>query len=64
MCWVVPYYLWLEGLKHMSPVTSAIVLLTEIVVAIVISTLFLGEVFTVIAGVGAVLIVIAILLAS
>jgi drug/metabolite transporter (DMT)-like permease len=64
MCWVVPYYLWLKGLKHMSPVTSAIVLLTEIVVAIVISTLFLGEVFTVIAGVGAVLIVIAILLAS
>ena len=64
MCWVVPYYLWLKGLKHMSPVTSAIVLLTEIVVAIVISTLFLGEVFTVIAGAGAVLIVIAILLAS
>ena len=64
MCWVVPYYLWLKGLKHMSPVTSAIVLLTEIVVAIVISTLFLGEVFTVIAGVGAVLIVIAIFLAS
>lgn len=64
MCWVVPYYLWLKGLKHMSPVTSAIVLLTEIVVAIVISTLFLDEVFTVIAGVGAVLIVIAIFLAS
>jgi len=64
MCWVVPYYLWLKGLKHMSPVTSAIVLLIEIIVAIVISTLFLGEVFTVIAGVGAVLTVIAILLAS
>lgn len=64
MCWVVPYYLWLKGLKHMSPVTSAIVLLTEIVVAIVISTLFLSEVFTMIAGVGAVLIVIAILLVS
>jgi drug/metabolite transporter (DMT)-like permease len=63
-CWVIPYYLWLKGLRHISPVTSAIVLLTEIVVAVAISTLFLGEVFTVISGVGAVLIVIAILLVS
>ncbi len=64
MCWVVPYYLWLKGLKHLSPVTSAIVLLTEIVVAVVISTLFLGEAFTIISGVGAALIVAAILLVS
>ncbi len=64
LCWVVPYYLWLKGLKHLSPVTSAIVLLTEIVVAVTISTLFLGEAFTAISGVGAVLIVIAILLVS
>ena len=64
LCWVVPYYLWLKGLQHLSPVTSAIVLLTEIVVAVTISTLFLGEVFTVISGVGAILIVIAILLVS
>ena len=64
MCWVVPYYLWLKGLKHLSPVTSAIVLLTEIVVAVAISTLFLGEAFTVISGLGAVLIVAAILLVS
>jgi len=64
LCWVVPYYLWLKGLKHLSPVTSAIVLLTEIVVAVTISTLFLGEIFTLISGVGAVLIIIAILLVS
>jgi drug/metabolite transporter (DMT)-like permease len=64
LCWVVPYYLWLKGLQHLSPVTSAIVLLTEIVVAVTISTLFLGEVFTVISGIGAVLIIIAILLVS
>ena len=64
LCWVVPYYLWLKGLQHLSPVTSSIVLLTEIVVAVTISTLFLGEVFTVISGVGAILIVIAILLVS
>jgi len=64
LCWVVPYYLWLKGLQHLSPVTSAIVLLTEIVVAVTISTLFLGEVFTMISGIGAVLIVIAILIVS
>jgi drug/metabolite transporter (DMT)-like permease len=64
LCWVVPYYLWLKGLQHLSPATSAIVLLTEIVVAVTISTLFLGEIFTVISGIGAVLIVIAILIVS
>ena len=64
LCWVVPYYLWLKGLKHISPVTSAIVLLTEIVVAVTISTLFLGEAFTLISGIGAVFIVVAILLVS
>jgi drug/metabolite transporter (DMT)-like permease len=64
LCWVVPYYLWLKGLRHISPVTSAVVLLTEIVVAVAISTLFLGEFFTVISGIGAVLIVVAILLVS
>jgi drug/metabolite transporter (DMT)-like permease len=64
LCWVVPYYLWLKGLQHLSPVTSSIILLTEIVVAVTISTLFLSEVFTVISGLGAILIVIAILLVS
>jgi drug/metabolite transporter (DMT)-like permease len=64
LCWVVPYYLWLKGLQHLSPITSAIVLLTEIVVAVTISTLFLGEAFTVVSAIGGVLIVIAILLVS
>ena len=64
LCWVVPYYLWLKALRHISPVTSAVVLLTEIVVAVAISTLFLGEFFTVISGVGAMFIVVAILLVS
>jgi drug/metabolite transporter (DMT)-like permease len=60
----VPYYFWLKGLEDLSPVTSAIVLLTEIVVAVTISTLFLGEAFTLISGVGAILVVIAILIVS
>ena len=63
-CWVIPYYLWLKGLKQISPVTSAVVLLTEIVVAVVISTIFLGEALTVVSGIGAIFIIIAILLVS
>jgi drug/metabolite transporter (DMT)-like permease len=64
LCWVVPYYLWLKGLKHLSPVTSAIVLLTEIIVAVAISTIFLGEALTMISGVGVILIIVAILSVS
>ncbi|MGE5637237.1 MAG: DMT family transporter [Chloroflexota bacterium] len=63
-CWIIPYYLWLKGLKHISPVTSAVALLTEIVVAVTISTIFLGEGFTLISGIGAILIIVAILLVS
>ncbi len=63
-CWVIPYYLMLKGLKHISPVTSAVALLTEIVVAVTISTIFLGETFTLISGIGAILIIVAILLVS
>ena len=63
-CWVVPYFLWLKGLKNISPVTSAVVLLTEILVAVTISTVVLGEVITAISGVGAILIIIAIFLVS
>lgn len=64
LCWVVPYYFWLKGLKHISPVTSTIVLLTEIIVAIAISIIFLGEILTLISGIGAAFIIIAIFLVS
>jgi len=63
-CWVVPYYFWLKGLKHISPVTSAVVLLTEIIVAVAISTIALGEALTVVSGIGSIFIIIAILLVS
>jgi drug/metabolite transporter (DMT)-like permease len=63
-CWVIPYYLWLKGLKHISAVTSSVVLLTEVIVAVAIATLVLGEVLTVISGAGALFIIIAILLVS
>ena len=63
-CWVIPYYLWLKGLRHISAATSSVVLLTEIIVAVAIATLALGEVLTVISGVGALFIIIAILIVS
>ncbi len=63
-CWVIPYYLWLRGLKHISPVTSAVVLLTEILVAVAISTIILGEALTVVSGIGSIFILIAILIVS
>ena len=64
LCAVVPYYLWLKGLKHMSPVTSTIILLIEPIVAIVISFLILKEGFTLISGMGALSILLAIILVS
>jgi len=63
-CWVIPYYLWLKGLRYISAVTSSVVLLTEILVAVAISTLALGEALTVVSGIGALFIIIAILLVS
>lgn len=63
-CWIIPYYLWTEGLKNISPVTSAIILLNEILIAILISILFLGEILTLISGIGALFIIGAIILVS
>jgi drug/metabolite transporter (DMT)-like permease len=63
-CWLIPYYLWLKGLKHISPVASTIILLIEVIVAIAVSFFFLGETFTMIAGIGASLIFLAIILVS
>jgi drug/metabolite transporter (DMT)-like permease len=63
-CWVIPYYLWLEGLKHISASTSTILLLTEILVATIISVILLEEVITLIAGIGAIFIIAALLLVS
>ena len=63
-CWLIPYYLWLKGLKHISPVASTVILLTEVIVAIAVSFFFLGETFTMISGIGASLIFLAIIFVS
>ena len=64
VCWVIPYYLWLEGLKYLSASTSTILLLSEIVVAVFASVIILKEPITVFSSVGAFLIVLAITLVS
>ena len=63
-CWVIPYYLWLEGLKHISASTSTILLLTEILVATTISVIFLNELITLITGIGALFILAALVIVS
>ncbi len=64
VCWVLPYYLWLEGLKFLSTSVSTILLLSEIVIAVFLSIVFLREPLTIISTTGALLIVIAIALVS
>jgi drug/metabolite transporter (DMT)-like permease len=64
ICWVLPYYLWLEGLKHLSASVSTVLLLSEIVVAVILSIVILKEPITIFSTIGAFLIVIAIALVS
>jgi drug/metabolite transporter (DMT)-like permease len=64
VCWVIPYYLWLEGLKHLSASVSTMLLLSEIVVAVFLSIWILNEPITVFSTIGAFLIIIAIALVS
>lgn len=63
-CWVIPYYLWSEALKSISPVSSTIILLTEVIVALAISSIILHDVLTLISGIGAFSIIVAIVLVS
>ncbi len=64
VCWIIPYYLWLEGLKHLSASTSTVLLLSEIVIAVIGSITILQEPITVFSSIGALFIVIAILFVS
>jgi drug/metabolite transporter (DMT)-like permease len=64
VCWIIPYYLWLEGLKHISASTSTILLLSEILVATAISVILLNEMLTSVSVIGAVFIITAIILVS
>ena len=63
-CWNIPYYIWSKGLRKISAVTSSVMLLSEIIVSVIISTIFLGDSLTVVTGIGAVFIMFAIMLVS
>jgi drug/metabolite transporter (DMT)-like permease len=64
MCWIVPYLLWTKALKTISAIASAIILLNEILVATIISIVFLKEVITITFIAGSIFIIIAIQLVS
>jgi len=61
---VIPFVLYQQGLKHLTASSSAVVLLLEIVVAVLISVTFLGETFTAFAWIGALSVLGSILLVS
>jgi drug/metabolite transporter (DMT)-like permease len=64
VCWVLPYYLWLDGLKHLSASVSTVLLLSEIVVAVILSIVILKEPITMFSTIGAFFIIVAITLVS
>jgi drug/metabolite transporter (DMT)-like permease len=61
---VIPFVLYQQGLKHLTASSSAMVLMLEIVVAVLISVTFLGETFTAFAWAGALAVLGSILLVS
>jgi drug/metabolite transporter (DMT)-like permease len=63
-CTVAPFVLWTWGLKRITATTSSIVLLTEIVFALALAAVLLGERLSPVALVGSVLILTAVALAS
>ncbi len=60
----IPYVLYQQGLKRLSAVVSAVVLTLEIVVALAVSAVFLGESLTAFAWSGALLILASIVMVS
>jgi drug/metabolite transporter (DMT)-like permease len=64
VCWVLPYYLWLEGLKYLSASTSTVLLLSEVAIAVALSIVLLNELITLFSAIGAIFIIAAIILVS
>ena len=63
-CSIAPFYLWTWGLKRITATTSSVVLLTEVVFALTLAAVLLGERLSPVALVGSVLILAAVALAS
>lgn len=64
LCTVVPFFLWSWGLKHITATASSVILLTEIVFALTLAALLLGERLSTGSLIGSLLIVSSVLLAS
>jgi len=64
ICTTIAYYLWAFGLKHMSATVSSTILLFEVVSALLLSYLLLGERMTYLMMIGAFLIILAIVIVS
>ena len=60
----VPFVLYQAGLKHLTAASSAIVLMLEVVVAVLISVAFLGETFSAVSLAGALAVLASIFLVS
>ncbi|MFQ5892208.1 MAG: DMT family transporter [Candidatus Methanofastidiosia archaeon] len=59
-CTIAALMLWLYGLKEISATASSVILLAEILFAVILAFLFLGETLTLIDGVGGFFIVLAV----
>ena len=64
LCTSVPTLLWAKGLQSLTFVTSATILLSESVFAVILGVVILGEPLTLLTGVGALMVFSAIFLAS
>ncbi len=63
-CTIIPFFLWAWGLKRVSATTSSVIMLTEVVFALALAALLLGERLSGGGLVGSVLIMGAVALAS
>lgn len=61
---ILGYFLFLKGLKTVSAVSSSVVILIEVVVAFAIAALFLGESFSPVEAVGALMVIAGVLMVS
>jgi len=63
-CTIVPFFLWTSGLRFITATVSSVIMLSEVVFALVLAAVVLGERPSAVALVGGVLILSAVLLAS
>jgi DME family drug/metabolite transporter len=63
-CTVVPFFLWTWGLKHITATTSSVIMLAEVVFAVALAAVVLGERMTPWAMLGSALILAAVALVT